>query len=547
MGLLTRTFDWSTTSIGPPSGWSQSLRIQVGLVLNCRFPMLLMWGKDLVQFYNDAFRPSLGYSGKHPIALGQTAEICWAEIWSITKPLLDKVTGGGGGHWSEDLLLPIYRNGKIEDAYWTFSYSPAMDDDGSIAGVIVVCHETTEKIVSVNKLIEREKEFMNLVLQAPVGLCILKSDPLTVSLVNDQFLRLIGVERDDFEYRSPWETVPQVREQYEPVLLQVIQTGQTFTGMENSVELNREGKLEVLYINFVCEPVKDADGIVTHIMILAIEITEQVKARRKIEESEALLQERVKERTKELERANERLATMNRELEHFTFAASHDMQEPLRKVNTFSAFLLEHHQDQLDATAKEYLGKIGTSVRRMKNMIDDLLNYSQQTGEGQQLAPVDLNRIAADIETDLELLIQQKKARIHREQLPRLFARPAQMNQLFFNLYNNALKFSKPDAPVEITMQTQAPGEDDLRRLEPVHREKTYIRISFADNGIGFEQQYAEQIFHPFKRLHGKNEYEGSGIGLGLCKKIVDSYQGAIWAESSLGEGAVFYVLLPLA
>lgn len=137
MGALIRSYDWSQISVGLPGEWPQSLSILVSILLNSKFPMFLWWGEDLVQFYNDAYRPSLGNTGKHPTALGQKGKGCWVEIWSIIKPLIDQVLAGEGATWSEDQLIPIYRNGKLDDAYWTFSYSPVRDESGKIAGFLL--------------------------------------------------------------------------------------------------------------------------------------------------------------------------------------------------------------------------------------------------------------------------------------------------------------------------------------------------------------------------------------------------------------------------
>ncbi len=156
MGHLVREYDWSTTSIGSIDTWPQSLRTTLSIILNSKFPMFLFWGKDLLCFYNDAYRPSLGNNGKHPYALGKPAETVWPEIWEIIKPLIDQVLSGGEATWSEDQLIPIYRNGKIEDVYWTFSYSPVVDESGSPAGVFVTCTETTEKVTYL-KYIEENK------------------------------------------------------------------------------------------------------------------------------------------------------------------------------------------------------------------------------------------------------------------------------------------------------------------------------------------------------------------------------------------------------
>lgn len=154
MGELTRNYDWSKTSIGSPEQWPHTLQSTISLILNSNFPMFLWWGNDLIQFYNDAYRPSLGKDGKHPKALGQKGVECWPEIWPTIKPLIDKVLSGNGATWSEDQLIPIYRNGKLEDVYWTFGYSPVLDDTGSIGGVLVICTETTQKIANFKNLQE---------------------------------------------------------------------------------------------------------------------------------------------------------------------------------------------------------------------------------------------------------------------------------------------------------------------------------------------------------------------------------------------------------
>lgn len=137
MGKLIREKDWSNTALGSPENWPQSLRTSLSMILNSKFPMFLFWGRELVCFYNDAYRPSLGKEGKHPAILGMKTEDVWAEIWNFISPLIEKVLANGEATWHEDQLLPIYRNGKMEDVYWTFSYSPFTDESGKPAGVFV--------------------------------------------------------------------------------------------------------------------------------------------------------------------------------------------------------------------------------------------------------------------------------------------------------------------------------------------------------------------------------------------------------------------------
>src|SRR5688572_9364977 len=136
MGELTRNFDWASTSVGSPDQWPDCLRITVSNLLRSRFPMFLWWGDDMIQFYNDAYRPSMGNEGKHPFALGQKGYDCWPEIWQIIYPLIEQVQATGEATWMEDQLVPIFRNGKIEDVYWTYSYSAVLDDEGNPAGVL---------------------------------------------------------------------------------------------------------------------------------------------------------------------------------------------------------------------------------------------------------------------------------------------------------------------------------------------------------------------------------------------------------------------------
>jgi PAS domain S-box-containing protein len=155
---IIKNTDWAATSLGTPDKWPESLKNTLATLLSSKFPMFLWWGDDLIQFYNDSYRPSMGNEGKHPKAMGQKAVECWPEIWYFIYPLITKVLTTGEGIWYDDLLLPIYRNGKLEDVYWTFSYSPIRDDDRQIKGVLVVCNETTEKVFYNQKLKESKEE-----------------------------------------------------------------------------------------------------------------------------------------------------------------------------------------------------------------------------------------------------------------------------------------------------------------------------------------------------------------------------------------------------
>ena len=171
MAKLTRLFDWSNTGLGDPAQWPVSLRITLANMLHSAFPMFLFWGPDLTCFYNDAYRPSLGSNGKHP-AVGLPARKVWVEIWEFIGPLITKVMSTGQPEWFEDQLVPIYRNGRMEDVYWTFSYSPAYGDQGNIEGMLVTCTETTQKVKQFREMRESRELFRTLIEEASVATCL---------------------------------------------------------------------------------------------------------------------------------------------------------------------------------------------------------------------------------------------------------------------------------------------------------------------------------------------------------------------------------------
>jgi PAS domain S-box-containing protein len=795
MGELTRAFDWSKTSVGPPETWPQSLRTVVSIILLSDFPMFLWWGDEMIQFYNDAYRPSLGNNGKHPRALGQNAFDCWPEIWNIIYPLILQVKETRKSFFAEDQLVPIYRNGKIEDVYWTFSYSAVLGESGNVEGVLVVCTETTKKVLLVKekeqsqallkiseanlrnmilqapiamcilkgerhvveianermfqlwgkpseaflgkpifdtladakhegfedllnnvfhkgetykgygapvtlyrgdkreivychfvyealrdsnnsvsgvmvvavdvteeviarkKLEERESQiralvesapfpigvyvgremriemvnqaiidvwgkgndivgktyhevlpelenqkiypeldavfttgkpfharnqrvdlvvdgklgvyyfnysftplfdsqgkvygvmntaaevtdlvmakqkverseqnFRNMVKQAPVAMCILIGPTHVVDVANDLIIELWGKHPDEVMGKPIFEGLPDARGQgLEEVMANVYNKGESFYASERPVTLLRNGKYETVYLNFVYEPYRDADGTTLGVLAITIDVTVQVQARLKIEEV-------VADRTHDLQKSNAELA-------QFAYIASHDLQEPARKISTFSEMLRKSLGD-VNPRAENYLNKIERSSSRMLTLIRDVLAFSQLSKVKQDFTEIDLNKILAATRNDFELYIEEKGATIYNDNLPVISGIPVQISQLFNNLISNALKFTSDKKPVIKIEVSEMTGKEDL--LLDNHRQ--YYDISFIDNGIGFNQNNAEQIFDIFQRLHAKSEYQGTGIGLAMCRKICENHHGAIYAESAFGRGATFHVIIP--
>jgi PAS domain S-box-containing protein len=256
------------------------------------------------------------------------------------------------------------------------------------------------------------------------------------------------------------------------------------------------------------------------------------------------LEKRVAERTRELKDSNAALKRSNAELEQFAYIASHDLQEPLRKIKTYTGRLLEKNNGLLDEVSKSYFDKIISSTERMTGLIKDVLDYSRISNLDEKFVKTDLNRVMRDVTSDFDLLITEKNAAIECRSLPEIEAIPLQMHQLFGNLMSNALKFTIKGISPRINISSR-----NLTLEESAHMPDpglAYCEIVFSDNGIGFQQEYSEQIFVIFQRLNERHKFSGTGIGLALCRKIASMHKGEIFAVSSENEGASFHVILPI-
>lgn len=937
MGELTRSFDWSRTGLGSPDEWPHSLRITVSNILRSRFPMFLWWGKDMIQFYNDAYRPSLGNEGKHPSALGAKGVETWPEIWDIISPLHRQVITTGEAIWRENQLVPIYRNGRIEDVYWTFSYSSVLDDEGNHGGILVTCMETTETVMANQRIAKSQQELLQLFEESPVAIAtIIGNEDLVFDYANHFYGFLVGRPLKEIVGKPLLEALPELKGQgFDNLLKDVIQSGKPFIATEVVFDILRAGKMETMYVDLNYQPRRDIDGSVSGVLVVATDVTEQVRARKKIEESEAKLRsilnstptaicvfvgpdlivenpnqllidvigagpdiegqsfrhllsglveedqkflqiidnvrttgkhfearevkiyfrkekktryfnisfiplvddngdiyavldvsvdvtgqvlagqqlaageakfrslieeapfatafytgpeltidtindamlqiwdkppsvvgktfeqalpelkdqpfadllknvyhtgieyvakgepadimidgsmqrgwynfnyrpirnekgevfgivhmavnvteqvlaqkkiekskadlanaleqlrlskeaaelgtfdmdlkngtmhwdercrmlfginhneavtfekdfipglhpddrprikavidkafkkaqsngdydveyrtigvedriERwvkakgkvyfdetdtpvrfigsvlditaqmtamhqiemlVEERTKELAQANETLKTINKELkrsndnlEEFAHAASHDLKEPIRKIQFFTDQLKQQMNSHLKDDELRLFNRIESASKRMGNLIDDLLLYSHVSQRPHETETVDLNEKVQRVLEDLDLDIEEKKAIINVGSLPVVKGFRRQLQQLFQNLISNAIKYSKYDVAPEINITAD--------RLELNGRQ--YNVLNVADNGIGFEAEYSEKIFQMFARLHGRSEYSGTGVGLSIVKKVVENHDGFIEVESEVNIGSVFKVYLPV-
>ena len=292
-----------------------------------------------------------------------------------------------------------------------------------------------------------------------------------------------------------------------------IVAGKTWTG-----EVRNRAKGGSLYwVNTTIVPFLDSHGKPEQYVSIRYEITQRKRA-----ESQLVLYA-------------SKLEQSNRELTDFASIAAHDLQEPLRKIQVFSDRVTKRIGNSVGPETVDYLARMGSAAQRMQQLIDDLLSYSRVTTGAQPFIAIDLNDVVADVLSDIEVQLEQVAGSVEYQGLPSLEADPVQMRQLFQNLISNALKFHKQDVPPQVVITSRVIG-------------KTHpsCEISVQDNGIGFEEKYVDRIFTIFQRLHGRHEYEGTGVGLAVCRRIVDRHGGSLTAKSEPGKGATFIVTIPL-
>jgi len=246
-----------------------------------------------------------------------------------------------------------------------------------------------------------------------------------------------------------------------------------------------------------------------------------------------------------LEEINRNLEANNKELESFNYIASHDLQEPLRKIETFISRIDDKESDKFSDAGKDYFRRMKTAAKRMRKLIDDLLHFSRTSRHEYVFEKSDLNILMANALEELQQKIDEKNAVINIDKLPELLVIPFQIQQVFCNLISNSLKYSRENIPPEISVSLEKTEAKNETKLNEKNIQGSFYKLMFRDNGIGFEKEYEDQIFDLFTRLHGKTEYEGTGIGLAICKKIMDNHNGFIFAESEPDKGSVFTCYLP--
>jgi PAS domain S-box-containing protein len=607
---------------------------------------LEIWGKTYEQVIN---KPVFEVSPE----LEDGFKTILSEIYTTGKPFI-----------TNEMPAQIKRTGKPDMAYFNSIYEPLRDLDNKIYGIISIGTEVTESVMGRKQIEASEQRFRNILSQSLMAIAIYKGPEMVVTFANESMLHVLG--KGNAVLNKPLlEGVPELKDQVFPKLLADVYTkGMPFEGFETKTILVRNEIPVNAYFNFVYQPYREIDDTITGITVLATEVTEQVLAKKQIEESEKQfrifadsiqnlawiangegwiywynqqwydytgttleemqgwgwakvhhpdhiekvvafakevwkkdeafeqtfplrrhdgeyrwfltrafpvkdvngnierwigtntditmqktfteeLETKVKERTEELQEKNAALELANAELASFSSIASHDLKEPLRKIQSFGKLIIETIEtENVSDKTLDYFNRIISAAERMQNLINSLLEFSYINSTEKIFEPCDLNTLVVESENDLLISISEKAAIIEHENLPVIMGVYIQISQLITNLLSNAVKYSRPGIKPLIKI-TSSIMEGNIIEHFSANKQMKYHAIKFADNGIGFEQKYANKIFELFQRLHGKNQYSGTGIGLGIVKKIVTNHDGFIIAEGKPGIGSTFTIYIP--
>ncbi len=401
--------------------------------------------------------------------------------------------------------------------------------------ILLAIEDITSQRMAQRVLEEREAWFKNIANNAPVMIWMTSPD-LSRNFFNTTWLVYTG-HKEDEDLATKW--LEDVYAEDKANFLS-IHTAAADAKRPFKVEYRlRRADGEYRWVLDMGKPAYSAEGRFTGYIGSIDEIHDKKLAREELEK-------KVQLRTNDLNELNKELQRSNSELQQFAYVASHDLQEPLRKILTFSD-RLEQYAEQIPDGGKKFVEKISGSVKRMSALIEDLLNFSRISLKDQQFSQVNLNELLKVVLVDFDVTIKGKKAVLHVSVPHTIEAVPVQMTQLFHNLVSNALKFSKDNVQPVLSITANELSENDALQERGLDEGKHYIKITVADNGIGFDDEFKEQIFIIFQRLNEVQRYPGTGIGLALCKKIADNHRGKIYATSVEGSGAEFNVILPVS
>ena len=487
--------------------------------------------EGIVTSWNNAAERIFGYTAEEMIGQSIT-KIIPVDRADEEPTILARLKRGERVDHFETKRITKYK--KIIDVSLTIS--PVRDSTGNIIGVSKIARDITQQ-KNAQLLIRENEERLRMAVES-TKLGTWEFYPLTGKLTWSQECKKIYDVPENMEVDYNFFSKYIYPEDFDFAQKEIAKAmDSSGTGnLDIQYRIIRYSDHEARWIRSQGKVYFNTDGKPERFIGTVLDITSEKTVKEKLEEI-------VLERTRELFKINEQLEKSNHELEQYAYIASHDLQEPLRKIQIFSDLLKKNIQNE--EAFEKYYSKINFSVRRMSVLINDVLNYSRLSTSSMQRVNTDLNLILQDILSDFELLIEQKQAEIHVTNMPVIKGIPLQLQQLFSNLISNSIKFC--DKKPEIQILSRKLSLDEVKENPKLKPGTDYIEIDVKDNGIGFDQEHADKIFIIFQRLNNRHDYSGTGIGLALCKKIVENHNGIISAIAEKEHGATFRVVLPVA
>ena len=528
MAERVRAFDWESTAIGPVFEWTETLLGAVNMMLSASHPILLLCGPQLILIYNDAFRPIL--TDRHPHALGARGREFWTDVWPVVGQQLESVFYDGQTVSFKNALVPILRNGKLEEAYFSYSYSPLFERDGRIAGIIAICQDVTaatvadrERVAAVEALRSRQEELdksvialhaerarlLNIVQQAPAFFALLEGPSHIISMVNPLYMKLVG--NRDVLGKQVAIALPEAAEQgYVAMLDQVFATGEPVRGQAARFDVTwAEGQVpDERYVDFVYQPLREEDNSISGIIVLGVDVTENKRAQK------ALVQ-------------NEKLAAVGR----LSASIAHEINNPLGAVTNllYLAGLASSMGE-----VQDYLHRADSELRRISTITNQTLSFSKQS----TMKTVDGAELLGGVINVFQSRLLNGRVRVEQRVRSHDLIRccEGEIRQVLSNLVSNAIESMQSSGGRLLLRSRWATNWSNGRKG---------LIITVADTGIGIHPDVRKKIFEPFFTTKGQG---GTGLGLSVSLDIVIRHEGSLRVRSTQApnhSGTVFSLFLP--
>ncbi|MGA2649222.1 MAG: ATP-binding protein [Terracidiphilus sp.] len=529
MAERVRAFDWESTAIGPVSEWSETLLGAVNMMLSASHPILLLCGPELVLLYNDAFRPIL--TDRHPEALGDRGREFWTDVWPVVGQQLESVLNDGKTVTFENALVPILRNGKLQEAYFSYNYSPVFEPDGRIAGIITICQDVTEttiahreRMAAVEALRARQEELdksvralraerarlLSIVQQAPVFFALLEGPAHVITMVNQHYLSLVGGR--DVLGKPIAEALPEALEQgYVAILDNVLATGEPVKGQGARIDLTwAAGEVpDERYVDFLYQPLREEDNSISAIMVLGVDVTENQRAQK------ALIR-------------NEKLAAIGR----LSASIAHEINNPLGAVTNL---LYLARMERSSNEVQDFLDRADGELRRITAITNQTLSFGKQSATRKTVHSAELLDGVVNI-FHSRLLNGRVRVELRNRSHYPITCFEGEIRQVLSNLVSNAIEAMQSSGGRLLLRSRCATNWSSGRKG---------LSMTVADTGTGIHPNVRRKIFEPFFTTKG---HSGTGLGLPVSLEIISRHEGALRVRSkqaATGSGTVFTLFLP--